>query len=431
VVDVAGRANDYVSHRDEFIVVLGRGTCRGWGFWRVGIWVTGLLCEGLLLALVVGSIAYCVVAIVAITIYKRGREQPLAASPPLSVLRPLAGADDNTEANLRSVFSQQYPDFEILLGVHEACDPAAAIARRVMQDFPDVPARLVVTGQSRFPNAKVWSLNALAREARHEPIVMSDSDVRLPPHCFATLAEELSRPGTGLVSCPYRAVGDSHWSRLQALGLNTEFVSEIVTAVFIAPCDFAIGCTVAARRQDLEAIGGLESLGAFLAEDFVMGQEMSRTGKRVLLSRMVVDHHIGGSGFISCWRHRMRWTRSTRRSRRAGYAAEIFTKPLAVAAVACALWQPIAPLALIALLARFALAFTAASALPNRACAGLLWLGLPLEDLLSFAAWIAGFFGNTVGWRGRGLRLDPDGRILAVAETGPELRAGLESADHP
>jgi ceramide glucosyltransferase len=369
---------------------------------------------------------------VAITVYKTGREEPPPVSPPISVLRPLAGADDNTAANLRSLFSQRYSEFEILLGVHDASDPAAEIARRVMREFPGIRSRLLVTGQSRFPNAKVWSLNALAREARREIVIMTDSDVWLPPHCFATLTGELSRPNVGLVSCPYRAVGASPWSRLQALGLNTEFISEIVTAVFLSPCDFAIGCTVAARRQDLAAMGGLESLGAFLAEDFVMGQRMRRAGRRVLLSRTVVDHHIGGSDFASCWRHRMRWTRSTRRSRRIGYAGEIFTKPLMVALIACALWHPIAPLALCGVIARLALAFTTASALPDGARAGLLWLFLPFEDFLSFAAWVAGFFGNNVGWRGRGLRLDPGGRIYAVTESESEFPAvAFELADHP
>ncbi|HWD99591.1 MAG TPA: glycosyltransferase [Bryobacteraceae bacterium] len=399
---------------------------------RVWDWVTGLLYEGLLLALVAGSIAYCLIAILAVTVYKRRRQERIPASPPVSVLRPLAGADDNTAANLRSLFSQEYSDFEILLGVHDAADPAAEIVRRVMREFPGIPSRLVVTGPSRFPNAKVWSLDALAREARRNIVIMTDSDVWLPPHCFATLAEELARPGVGLVSCPYRAVGASPWSRLQALGLNTEFISEIVTAVFLSPCDFAIGCMVATRRQDLEGIGGLGSLGDFLAEDFVMGQQMSRNGKRVLLSRITVDHHIGGLDFASCWRHRMRWTRSTRRSRKAGYAGEIFTKSLMVAAIAYALWPPIAPLALIAVIARFALAFTAARALPGGARAGLFWLALPFEDFLSFAAWVAGFFGDNVGWRGRELRLGGDGRIHAVAEPEPEFPAvALESVDHP
>jgi len=392
----------------------------------------------LLPAFVAGAIAYCLIAVVAVIRYRRAgkrRSAPDAAfeCPPVSILRPLSGADDSTKSNLRSLFRQNYGNFEVLLGVHEASDPAVEIACSVIAEFPGVPARLVITGKPRVPNAKVWSLSALAREARSEILVMADSDVHLPEDACTTLIEELSRPGVALVSCPYRAVGASPWSRLQALGLNTEFVPEILTAVFLRECDFAIGCTVAVRRRDLEAIGGLESMGSYLAEDFVMGQRMAQSGRRVLLSRVMVDHHIGGAGFASCWRHRMRWTRSTRRSRRGGYAGEIFTKTLMVAAIAFALRHQTAPFVAAAVAARVALACAAATVFPGGTRAGFYWLLLPLEDVLSFSAWVAGFFGETVGWRGRALRLDAEGRIGAVMQPVQEPRAvsieSVEAAD--
>src|SRR5208283_2108579 len=141
------------------------------------------------------------------------------------VLRPLAGAAHNTEAKLRSVFTQSYPHFEVLLAVHEESDPATEVARRVMADFPQVFSRLIVAGPSPFPNAKVWSLRALEALARNETLVMSDSDIRLPADGLATIVSELGQPRVGLVTCPYRAVcGPRFWSRLEALGLNTEFL---------------------------------------------------------------------------------------------------------------------------------------------------------------------------------------------------------------
>jgi ceramide glucosyltransferase len=147
----------------------------------------------------------------------------------------------------------------------------------------------------------------------------------------------------------------------------------------------------------------------------------------------MVDHHIGGAGFASCWRHRMRWTRSTRRSRRGGYAGEIFTKTLMVAAIAFALRHQTAPFVAAAVAARVALACAAATVFPGGTRAGFYWLLLPLEDVLSFSAWVAGFFGETVGWRGRALRLDAEGRIGAVMQPVQEPRAvsieSVEAAD--
>ena len=216
----------------------------------------------------------------------------------MTVLRPLSGAADNTEENLRSVFSQQYGGFEVLLSVHEAADPAAAIARRVMADFPGIPSRLIVAGVSPLPNAKVWSLRALLPEAAHENIVMADSDIRWEPGCLQVVISELCQPDVALVTCPYRAAGGPGlWSRMESLGLNTDFLAGMLTQRMLNGMDFAIGCTIATRRAELQAIGGLEYLQRYLAEDFMMGNLMRARGRRVVLSRSVIEHHIGNDTF--------------------------------------------------------------------------------------------------------------------------------------
>ena len=166
-----------------------------------------------LMALLSGSVVYCVLVVIAAARYLHSGARRPASFPPVSVLRPLAGAEDNTEANLRSLFEQRYPDFEILLSVHDESDPAAAIAHRVMAAYPHIPSRLIVAGVSPFPNAKVWSLRALLPEARHETIVMTDSDIRIEPDGFGIILAELVQPNVALVTCPYRATGGPRfWS---------------------------------------------------------------------------------------------------------------------------------------------------------------------------------------------------------------------------
>src|SRR5205807_201060 len=120
-----------------------------------------------------------------------------------TVLRPLHGAEDNTEANLRSLFAQEYPEFEVLLSVHEPSDPARPIALRVMAEFPHIPSRLVFAGVSPLPNAKVWSLRALLPLAQHEHLFMSDSDIRHTPDSLSTVIAELAQPNVALITCPY------------------------------------------------------------------------------------------------------------------------------------------------------------------------------------------------------------------------------------
>jgi ceramide glucosyltransferase len=366
-----------------------------------------------LMALLLSSVVYCVLAIVAAARYLHSgvpRSAALRDLPPVSVLRPLAGAEDNTEANLRSLFEQRYPHFEILLSVHEEFDPAADIARRLMAAYPRIAARLIIAGVSPFPNAKVWSLRALLPEARHETIVMSDSDICIGPDGLATIVSELLQPGVALVTCPYRAIGGPRfWSKVEALGLNTEFLGGLLTARLLNGVDFAIGCTIGTRRADLDEIGGLENLQRYLAEDFMMGSLMRGRGKTIVLSRCIIEHHIGNDGFLKTWKHRLRWARSTRRSRPLGYLGELFTRTTAIAIalwiVAPAAWE----FAVLALIFRAAAQWaTGIWVLEDPLVASYWWL-LPIEDITGFVTWVLGFFGKTIVWRGRKLTLARDG----------------------
>jgi len=369
-----------------------------------------LLLVAPLLALLTGSLVYCVLAMIGAFRYRHSGAPVLAKFPPVSVLRPMAGAEDNTEANLRSLFAQQYPEFEVLLSVHDAADPAAAVARRVMAEFPSVPARLIVAGASPLPNAKVWSLRALIPQAAHETLAMTDSDIRLAPNCLRTATSELAQPGVALVTCPYRAAGGPRlWSRLEALGLNTDFLAGMLTQRFLNGMDFAIGCTVATRRGELDAIGGMERLQRYLAEDFMMGKLIHQRGGKVVLSRSVIEHHIGNDAFAKNWKHRLRWARSTRRSRRLGYVGELFTKPTAIALLLLMAAPGAWGLALIALIFRAGVAWSTAVEILDDPLIARYWWLLPLEDLAGFATWVLGFFGKTILWRGRKMVVARDG----------------------
>jgi len=372
--------------------------------------ILGSLLVTPLLVLLAGSIIYCVLAVIGAARYRASGAPRLATLPPLSLLRPLSGAADNTEAGLRSVFEQDYPDFEVLLSVHELSDPAVPIARRLMNEYPHIPSRLIVAGASPFPNAKVWSLRALLSEARHETLVMSDSDIRLARRSFRRIVSELEQPGVGLVTCPYRAAsGPRFWARLEALGLNTGFLAGVLTARLMTGMDFAIGCTVATRKSDLARIGGLKRLQSYLAEDFAMGSLMRKAGCRVILSRCIIEHYIGNEGLLASWRHRVRWARSSRRSRPLGYLGELFTH---TTAIALALWL-VAPaawgLCLIGLVFRWGTEWTAGIWVLDDPLVEKYWWLSPFEGVASFAVWVAGFFGNTIDWRGRRLIVAKDG----------------------
>src|SRR5579872_2650720 len=201
--------------------------------------------------------------------------------PPISILKPLSGAEDELEQNLRSFFTQQYPSYEILFAVRNIEDAAVAVVEKLRAAYPAIPVRLIVTGEPPYPNAKVYSLDLMKSAARYDLLVMSDSDIRATPEMLATLAAEFADPRVGLATCPYCAVpGRSFWSKLEALGMNTQFLGGVLAARMLEGMKFALGPTIAARKSVLDEMGGFDRLKDYLAEDFVMGKFAEELGHR-------------------------------------------------------------------------------------------------------------------------------------------------------
>ena len=367
-------------------------------------------------ALLAGSLVFCVLTVLAARRYLATQPPPLRAAIPISVLRPLSGLDEGLEENLRSIFEQEYSEFEVLFAVHHADDPAVAMVEKVKSAFPaGPPTRLIVTGEPPGPNAKAFSLECMAAAAQHPLLVMSDSDVRVTRRMLERIASEFQNGRVGVLSCPYRAVpGATFWSRLEALGMNTEFLGGVLVARMLEGMKFALGPTSAARREVLERMGGFGHLREYLAEDFVMGKLAAEMGYDVLLSSYVIEHRIGGQGFGANLRHRLRWARSTRRSRPAGYWGQVFTNPLPLALLLWAVEPRAWPLVVLAAAFRAAAAWAAAGWVLRDPLARRQWWLVPVQDLLSFFVWIAGFFGNTIQWRGRKCYVSPDGRFQVV-----------------
>jgi ceramide glucosyltransferase len=369
----------------------------------------------LLLALVVGSLVYCVLTIAAAARYRAVVPPALEDAPGISVLKPLAGLDDGLEENLRSFFEQQYPNFEILFAVRSAADPAVPLVEELRAEYAAIPSRLLITGEPPYPNAKVYSLDRMLAAAAHDLIVMADSDVRATPHMLSTLAAEFQDEQLGLATCPYRAVpGASFWSTLEALGLNTEFIGGVLVARMLEGMRFALGPTIAARREALDRIGGFDSVKDYLAEDFVMGKLTAESGFGVILSSYVIEHRIGSQRLAANLKHRLRWNRSTRRSRPAGYLGQLFTNPLPLALLLFAVHPQWWWILVLTLAFRAAAAWATAGHALRDPLVARLWFLIPLQDILSFLAWLGGFFGNTILWRGRKYLLLPDGRFELV-----------------
>ncbi|MGA8489268.1 MAG: bacteriohopanetetrol glucosamine biosynthesis glycosyltransferase HpnI [Terriglobales bacterium] len=382
-----------------------------------------------LVFLLVGSWIYCVLTSVAARRYLGISPPALKELPPISVLKPLCGEDDLLEENLRSFFMQDYSYYEILFAVDGMDDPAVAIVDKVRHEFPHGPrVHVLETGDPTVPNRKAHSLGRLIPQARYNILVMSDSDVWVPPDLLRRIAAEFQDSAVGVVTCPYRAEpGKGFWSRLEAIGMNTEFLAGVLVAWLVGEMNFGLGPTLAARREVIEDMGGFADLGNYLAEDFEIGNRAPRLGYRVVLSSCVIEHRIGSQTLKGNLHHRLRWARSTRRSRPIGYWGQIFTNPLPLALLLWLTVPKLWPLAAVTVLFRALAAWSTAGWVLHDPLTRRRWWLVPIQDLLSALVWFVGFFGNTINWRGRRYRLLRDGRFQFVGSRSETSRDSRQS----
>jgi ceramide glucosyltransferase len=373
----------------------------------------------ILAALVAGSLVYCLIAIHAVYDYKAIRYQPSRELPFITVMKPLAGAEEGLHENLKSVFDQDYPEFEVIIAVGDPSDPAVRVAREVIAEFPDTHSRLVLAGEPRTPNRKVASLRRMLEVSRYDILLMADSDVRTGPDLLRLVGSEIRTHNAHLVTCLYRAsCGPSIWTALEAIGLNTEFVAQVLVARLLGGMDFALGPTLAIRRSALEAIGGFDELESYLAEDFVMGNRVSKLGGKVVLSSFIVEHRLGAQDFVANFSHRLRWARSTRRSRPWGYVGQIFTNPLPLALLLVAVAPRLWPALVLTVLLRAWVAWATSQKVLRDPLTRDFWYLVPVQDIASFFIWIGGFFGSEITWRGKRIRIGPSGKFESISKEG-------------
>ena len=341
------------------------------------------------------------------------------AFPPVSILKPLKGADPDIYAAFRSHCLQDYPDYEIVFGVSDPADPAVASVEQLRKEFPERKIRLVVCPEILGTNVKVSNLERMAQQAKHEHLIVNDSDIRVETDYLRKVTGPLANGEVGMVTCLYRGVAaPTAGSHLEALGISTDFSAGVLVAQQLeGGLHFGLGSTLAFRCRDLERIGGFKSIVDFLADDYELGKRITGLGLRVVLSDSVVETHLPAydlGGFLS---HQMRWARGVRDARLGGYIGLVTTFGFAWALLALSVsggaawaWGALAGVAAL----RIATAVVVGhSVLSDRRLFRQLWL-LPFRDLIAVGVWIASFAGHTVVWRGEKFRLK-NGRLFRMS----------------
>ena len=319
--------------------------------------------------------------------------------------------------SLRSHCLQDYPEYEIIFGVSDANDPATSSVQRLQREFPTLRLRLIVCPKTLGANGKVSTLAQMMAVGGNDHLIVNDSDIRVDPDYLRRVVVPLADARVGMVTCLYRGVTASTLgSRLESLGIGTDFCVGVLVARQLEGLTFALGSTMALRRTDLEKIGGFESFVDYLSDDYELGKRISDLGLEIKLSHEVVETYLPAYSVRGFFTHQLRWARGVRDSRPGGYLGLLFTFGLlwSVLALFTAGGAPWAWMLLgVMFLLRLAVALMVGRVvLRDRHILGHLWL-LPLRDLIAVGVWIASFAGHTVTWRGDRFRLKT-GRLVRI-----------------
>jgi ceramide glucosyltransferase len=372
------------------------------------------------------STVFLILALAAAVRYRirAQREKQLIAStstlPPVTILKPVHGAEPRLRENLESFFLQDYPDFEIVFGARDPSNEALKVVEDLQRHYPQVKARIVYSGPPQWPNAKVFSLDKMIATTTNDLLVVSDSDVEVGADFLRNIVPPLLQPENGLLTCLYRGVpASSLWSSLEALGMSVEMTSGVITADMMEGMRFALGAVIALRRDALNKIGGMIAASDYYSDDFVLGNLVWAAGYNVVLSSYIAGHVLMPTSFIRSFGHQLRWTKSTRYSRPLGHLGTglTFAVPFGLLGwiSAVALGRPQFGLALLlaAILNRMIQSLAIGWGVTGdvRALA-LCWI-YPLRDVIGFFAWAGSYFSRTFLWRGELYRFGAGGRITA------------------
>ena len=341
--------------------------------------------------------------------------------PPITILKPLKGIDPEIYEGFRSHCQQDYPEYEIIFGVSDPADPAVASVEQLQREFPERSIRLLVCPNILGTNVKVSNLEQMMQLARHDHLIVNDSDIRVERDYLRRVIAPLAQERVGMVTCLYRGVpAPTLGSQLEALGISTDFCAGVLVAQQVeGGVRFGLGSTLAFRRRELDRIGGFRSIVDFLADDYELGRRIADLGLQVTLSDIVVETHLPAYDLRGFLDHQLRWARGVRDARLGGYLGLAITFGLLwgvlnVIAAHAAPWSW-AVLAAVFLL-RIAVAVAVGkSVLQDSRLPGQLWL-LPVRDLLAVLVWISSFAGHTVVWRGESFELK-NGRLIRQVKT--------------
>jgi ceramide glucosyltransferase len=369
------------------------------------------------LGIAIGACLYHLGAFLASLRFLGEKEPSGEFTPPVSVLKPLRGVEPHFYQTLAGFFRLNYPSYEIVFGLADPHDPARWTIEQLRRDFPMIPVKVVIVETPLGRNAgnpKMASLEQMVKEATHEVLVISDADIAVEPDYLLNVVRPLKDARIGMVTCLYRARrGRGLGSLLEAMGMSGEFAGQVLLGRSVGPMSFGLGATMATRKQQIAAIGGLARWSDYLADDYILGNRIAAAGYQIHLSHTVVETLLPRRTVADLLHQQLRWARTIRACSPRGYLGLVFAYGAPLALIPALLHPTTLTLAVLgaALISRWLAAWAAGLLVcRDRLVRSYFWL-IPLRDLVSLGLWFASFTGSEIVWRQARYRLEANGKI--------------------
>lgn len=380
------------------------------------------------------SAGYLFFAIIAVELFNHKRKKSIRSNdfqPAVTVLKPIYGLDPELIKNLRSFCQQDYPDYQIIFGLHSSNDLALPIVRKIIKEFKNIDISYVVDSRLYGANHKVSNLMNMCPTAKHDFILIADSDMRVAKDYLSNVMSPFADATVGAVTCLYSGSARGKLaSSLNAMFINAWFLPSVLISRLLQPIKYCLGATMVVRRNLLNEIGGFKALSNYLADDYMLGKLISDLGYKIHLSDLVVENIVEEATIKDLINHELRWARTLRRVEPLGYALTFLTDTLVISSITAFtvyaathnLTWSLLPVLLV-LMARVTLHIRTKQITGSKS-AGSIWF-IPLRDLLSFSIRVISFTGTSIQWRNNSFNVDQAGLMHAEEE----LQLELDGAD--
>jgi ceramide glucosyltransferase len=380
--------------------------------------MTIIIIQSIFLLITLSAISYYLFSLYATIKFfqKTNKQETEDYTPPVTILKPLCGLEWESEANLESFCQQKYPEYQIIFACQNPADKIIPLVKQLITKYPEKDLELVINSKVIGANLKVSNLANALEKAKHDILVIADSDIRVTPEYLSTIVQPLQKEEIGVVTCLYKSQTQGFLAKLEAIDIATHFTPRILTAQQLNEIDFAFGSTTVIKRKVLAEIGGFDVIANYLADDYQLGKQPKDRGYQVVLSPYIVTHFLAQTTWRDLLARQNRWFKCIKVSRYWGYMGLIFTQGT--------VFSLLYYLFTLSNLGLLILSITVLVRILTGYIIGVIYLQdknikhyfflIIIWDLISFGLWFSSIFGNQIEWRGQKMKLEKNGQLSSI-----------------